>query len=32
MIVTEIDADKQRIKLGLDPDRLPKKANGSGIF
>ena len=32
MIVTEIDADKQRIKLGLDPDRLPKKANGSGIL
>jgi hypothetical protein len=32
MIVTEIIADKESIKVGLDLERLPKKADGSGTL
>jgi hypothetical protein len=32
MIVMEIDANKETIELGLDLDRLPKKADGSKMF
>jgi hypothetical protein len=32
MTVTSVDADKEKIKIELDLDRLPKKADGSGVL
>lgn len=32
LTVTSIDADKEKIKIGLDLNRLPKKADGSGVL
>jgi len=32
MAVVCIDADKEKIRIDVDPERLPKKADGSGVL